>query len=532
MSNPNRIPRPRHLFPEGAAWLINGQRGFLRVRWALREDQDWFPAWSIGAMAGVCGMMLAVLLFFMGEPNLVAATIPSMETVRTLPETVIQNLPSQPTVTPFLNSTFPIRELDRPQLTNSRLMRSQLPYLWDQNELAYLQSRPKRIEERFLKDSWTRTTPTLAFHESFRPYFLQGATIPVTPAYVTSSGQRTLFDGIQSSRSQGLLLEKHVLPTASVGQPYTYVIHLTNSTNDPIDQVYVYERLSAIHQVVEVSPPAAVQGDELVWSLGQLDARGRKALQVTLLPNSGQKIETQTTLKNSSKFGAMARVSEPVVAVPESVPTVPEPESLPAAPYPPVEPADIVLPVFEELPPQREPAPVPVTATPPVTPVTAPELKLAVTPINVVRKGETLTLTFTVTNIGTAAAEEISLYVNLSGEFKHKYGEHVKHQISRLEPGESRRALLQATAEAAGTGHLAASLQMQGTERKSEELTIRVEPEVLSLGQRVVPMPVVECQRPPTEETSEGQLASHPEAVVTLWRQFDASAFREQSLVE
>lgn len=499
MSNPDRIPRPRHLFPEAAAWLIQGQRGLLRAQWALREDHDWFPAWSIGSIAGVCGIMLTILLFFIEEPNKLDAApsiSPEAQTVFAefpiqKPTPVRSNFPL-PEPTPNLEFDQvlpPILNTKRSDLSQSFVFRTELPFRWDQRELATVTSRPDRINERFIPDQFLTTLPDRQLLDRFQAYLPQGAMVPIPPSYITSSVVRTTFDGIQPTRNQGIFIEKQTPPATSLGQPLTYTIHITNRTNDPIDQVVVHERLSAIHRVSKVDPPAAVQGDELVWSLGQLPAHGRRVLRVTLVPDSQVLIKTETTLQNKSRVGGIASISAPVEKEPELLPVEPE------AP---------VVPVFEERKPQPAPDPVPVSNLP----KPFPELKLAVTPVRAVKKGETISLTFTVTNVGTAPAKDISLYLRLSGEMKHKFGERVKHTISRLEPGQSHKALFQATARKSGNGRLSASLTMQGTEEEAEEFTIRIDSPPQGISRRSQKTSFV------TERPTEPSLTS------TQWKRF------------
>lgn len=503
MSNPDRIPRPRHLFPEMAALLIQGKRGLLRVKWGLRDDHDWFPAWSIGSIAGVSGVLLAVLLFFMKDPHLAAAPAD--------PNTIAP-LKNDPVVVPVLTvDQFPALQPARSSLFQSTLVRTQLPYVWDQTEVAVRESRPKRMQEPFIKDFWTTTDQYRSVNDTFRPYFIQGATVPIAPSYVTASAHRTIFDGVESTREQGLLIEKLMRSETSTGAVFTYEIHVTNRTNDPIDHVVVRERLPAIQRVSKVVPPAAVQGDELVWSLGRLPGREMKRLVVTLIPDSAEKIETVTTVENVSRVGGIAKVSPPAAA------ELPEPELLP------VEPDEAVLPVFDKTesalpavqPEQKvEPAKKPEEIPAPVTevPLKFPKLQLAVSPMGLVKKGEIVSLTFTVTNVGTAVAEDIALYVDLSDELKHKYGEKVTHRITRLEPGQSRRALFQATAREAGTGELLTSLTMQGNEEKAEKINVLIEASREKISRRNEPTPV-ECQRPDVEIAAD--------FTQTQWRRFN-----------
>ncbi|WP_417851408.1 CARDB domain-containing protein [Thalassoglobus sp.] len=505
MSKPDHIPSPRHLFPEAAAWVISGKRGILRGRWLLKQERDWFPAWSIGSIAGVCGVMLAALLFFFEAPKL-AASPTEREEVSLATQSLLTMADPEPVLPtsapPFVVGEFPIQSRTS-NLSGSELVRTELPYVWDQVEMANLESRPIRHRDPFVKDSWTTTARNQFFASNFTPYFVQGATVPVTPTYVTSSGARTEFDGVEATRSQAVLVEKQAVGHTTTGQSYSYEIYVTNRSNDPIDEVVLREQISAIHRVTEVSPPAAVRGDELVWSLGKLTGKERKILKVTLIPDSVKQIETQTTVSNKSRVGGNANVNAPVIEEPALLP---------------LEPEEPVLPQIDEPPPKRVPAPSPISELP----KPFPELKLAVTPVGIVKQGETLSLTFTISNVGTAAAENVSLRVNLSENFRHKFGEHIEHTITRLEPGQSRRALLQARALESGQGKLSASLEMQGTEEGSQDLDIQVEPISKSISSRRSVAPVVECKRPETLDLDEDQV---PESIATnlvQWRKSES----------
>lgn len=445
MSKNSRIPRTRHLFPEAAVWFINAKRGLLRLQWMLREDQDWIPAWSIGAVAGVSGLMLAILLFFLDDPHIVAA--PAKQTEPPAAEIIFPEAkPVQPILDPEFNGVFPIQQSGQADLSQSVLLRTRLPYYWDQRELASVESIHKRIVEPFRKDDWTRTTPDFNLNDEFRPYLISGATLPLVPSKLMANGIKTEFDGIPATRAQGIKVEKLTPPKTTVGESSSYIIQITNVSTDVIEEVFVHEKISDMHRVTQTEPPASVQGDELVWNLGRFTPHNRKALRVTIKPDKRRQIITETRLLIRSRFGDSVYVSEPEIAE--------EPELLPVQPAP------------------IEPTPLPVSEAP----KPFPELVLNVTPTGVIKRGAVLTLHFQVSNIGTAPAENVTLYVDLSDELKHKYGERVKHTITRLEPGQVRHAKFQAIAEEAGMGQLSASLQMAGNEEKSEQVKIQIEP--------------------------------------------------------
>lgn len=504
MSHPNRIPRPRHLFPEVAFGWIQCQRGLLRLRWALKEDHDWIPAWSIGSIAGVCGVMLAVCLFFLGEPRLAASpTMPRLieqiEPLEDVPAPVWPLRPLDPApeptpAAPVPALTFPDLSLKRPDLTGSYLTRTQLPYHWDQTERLEIVSRPQRLPEPFLKDDWTRSDRLRNQLDSFRPYLLQGATIPVPPSSVSSLALRTPFDGIETRREQGIRLQKQSPLQAQVGQSTTYEIRLSNLTDDPIDDLVVREKLPVIQRVAQVQPPAAVQGDELVWSVGRLLPRSEKIYQVTLLPEAPGELETVTTVESRSRIGGLASITNPTPI------REPEPELLPEPPVTPLIEQQEFIPV--------EPAPLIEVQTP--EPEKLPLLELAFSEVQVTRQGEIVSITFEVSNVGTAVAEDVVLFVDLSKELRHKHGERVKHVIRQIPPGQTHQALFRATARTTGTGQLAASLTRSGSEEKARVVSIPISAPAVELSTskpaptpRPTPRPSHTCERPTPERYSD-----------------------------
>ena len=443
MSDRRRIDHPRHLFPEVAAFFIELQRIGLRVKWALTEEFDWFPAWTFGSATGVAGIMLAVMLFFFAEPPPQAAEVKPDPIIIPQPEVVLNEpQPVMPTAVPNLpNYTS--------SLTASTLSRTFLPYDWRQEELVTTTSKPRaenwQLTQRIIPDNWRTMVPFRQQQEVFTPYALRGQTVPIAPSTLTTASSLSPLQNPNPMQELGLWIDKTVVPQASVGQPVTYQIHLRNTSPNVIHDVMVRERLSAIHRVSDVSPSARQVGDELVWSLGNMRSGEQKILTVSVVPSSmEQLIHTETELRSSSQVITQATaVNNPVQdIIPQPIQPKPEP------------------------PPQtvKEPEPRPF-----------PELKLAVTPLKVLKKGDVLSLVFTVSNIGNAAAEDVTLFVRLSDQFEHRYGDVVKHHIVKLEPGESRKALLQATAKVPGEAKLDASLTMGTEEEDARNWTIPIQ---------------------------------------------------------
>jgi hypothetical protein len=245
-------------------------------------------------------------------------------------------------------------------------------------------------------------------------------------------------DAPASSRTLGVIVEK-TSPSGAPGAPLTYDILIRNPTIFDIEHLRVYERISHLHRVSGTEPAASLLGDELAWDVTRLGPGESVLLRITLLPEMGGVIETETRVAPLGRVGAGAAVRAPA-------PTLRE-----------------VLPV------QPAKAETTVTEAP-----GHPDLRLAWTPVPELKQGEILSMIFSVSNVGQAPAEDVQLYVRLSGQFEHRYGDFVKHQMTRLDPGQTRRALLQATARDFGTGKLDALLTLQGAEQTAKELEVPI----------------------------------------------------------
>jgi hypothetical protein len=423
------------------------QRGRL-VSSLRRQCQSLFeslPVWTCGAVAGVIGALLAISLFFLPDSPVVAT--PAEEVI---PE------PGAPLLDPFDEFEFEPTPAPppapQPRLV-SLLERTTLPRSWNQNEAVTLHARPFKdtdsILPRSLADDWNHRTPFGRGTETFRPY-VAGAATTLPPTSVSAADAVDSDLPQSSTRTTGLTVEKSAPESGSPGEPVRYRILVTNPNPEAVESVIVRERLSAVERVQQVEPPAVMIDGELVWTLGRLEARQQRELTVLLLPSDPGEIETETRVEVVSPLPAWARVD------PEQRPA--EPES---------EPEDEVLPALPEM--QLD-----LSETNDAAPRPFPELKLSVTPVGVLQQGETLTLTFTITNTGTATAEDVTLYVNLSGPIQHRFGESVQHHVTKLEPGESRQAVLRAAARSSGDARLGASLTLGGNEEETQELTVPI----------------------------------------------------------
>jgi hypothetical protein len=413
-----------------AAIVIQSRREWLHGTRGLRRLIGSIPLWTAGAFAGVAGSMLAALLFFLADPRVEAASSTTFD--------------SQPTFTPLLEITPAVLSrsstLSAPKLT-ANLDRTRLPDDWDDSFTVTATSQPNaeslRLSVAAIHDVWKRFKLRGISSFPFQPYVSAAVEKPASATVVSSEFVAT-DEAHPAARRMGLTLEKHVLNVGETGKFLMYQIRVRNSSDRSLDNVVVREWISAIERVSAADPPAVVSGNELVWDLGELPPGAPQVLNVSIVPDQPGRLETETVVVPTSRVGAS-------VAVRASDP----PEVLP------------------EVPARR----VPENSTAPQ----APEIKLSASDVGVLQTGETLSMTFSVMNVGNAPAEDVALHVQLSDEFQHRYGKSVKHLISRLEPGETRRALLLAVARDGGTGELSASLTLGGTEQASHEIRVPID---------------------------------------------------------
>ncbi|MEW4488548.1 hypothetical protein AB1L42_10730 [Thalassoglobus sp. JC818] len=534
MQKPEPIPRPRHLFPEVAALAIAVKRGILRCLWWLKGDDTWEPVWSIGAIAGVAGIMMAVFLFFLQGPRLSADSQMQENSARALlsmPDSAEEELTptlavDEPAI-PKQDLVFPDLGLpaepppQRPDFSASTFDRTRFRSPWDQREIAMSVARPVRLPQQLIPDNWS----AMAFNTRTSPpsesYLDSGMAPPVQPLLqVVSRDVLTPFERFTSTLQSGIVIEK-ILPEVMLkGEVSTYRILVTNESLNDIDAVVVNEQLSSMEDVQSVRPLAAINGSSLQWTIESLAAGETRELSVSVLPSQSSTIETHTTARVVSSIGALATVelppeedSQPPVLLAEDeeeiLPVFPEPEKV-SEPQPKPEPAMPEEPLATTPPPIARPvetAPMePMIEEPVVEPVRAPLLELVIEDPSTLEVGENLSLDFTVTNIGNAPAENVLLVVKLSDEFRHKHGETVQHTIDRLEPGEARHAVLRARTKNTGQGLLHTSLTLQKTETDSRDLVI---PVVQHREQRQASRPISSVRSPRSHQAiSRGEFAA------------------------
>jgi len=434
-----QIPRPRHLFPETAAFFIGLRRTLLYFGFGSRTMIGRIPVWIAGSVAGVASIMLTISLFFGVREQAQAA--PLVQTPVSLPTPIPYSPP-----TPVMNVPEPEPRF-APEPVSQRAPKLAMTFdrtnflLFPFDELA--ESTRSSFDQRIsiptvtTADLWRQALQRIATPRSFASWTDVARPFPTNWTGLVASNQVPLQLAPDADRDLGLMIQKTPAGRGTPGEPVQYDIVLINTSFKTIEQVIIREMISDLHQVTEVSPSAHLDNNELVWTVTSLEPGTVKRLSVTLVPETAGEIFTETIVLPTTRLSKAVNVLAPRTPTPQPVPAV--------------------TPV--EVPQQGEPL-----------------LKLTYTPLRALKQGEILSMTFAVTNIGTAPAEDVQLFVRLSGEFEHRYGEYVHHRAGRLAPGQTRRALLQATARSIGDARLSTSLTMRGVETEARDLKIPISP--------------------------------------------------------
>ncbi|WP_437192668.1 hypothetical protein [Planctomicrobium sp. SH527] len=446
MADRRYIPRPRHLFPETAAFFIRLRRAALYLGFGSRAFIGHIPAWIAGASAGVAAFMLAASLFWLRDEVQAAPLVqkPALPAFQPSITTTIPVTQTQPTKTiptaPVMTPQVPLTPQRKPVQLSIKLEQTNFPFPFDELHNSVTSSselKPQIPTQLAIRDLWRLAGQRAVITQPFSSYIASANGLPLIWGMLVASETVPLQLAPDASRGMGILVKKTEINSCVVGEPVSYEISLVNMSDKPIEQLMVREKISDLQRVTQVLPSASVSDNELVWTMTSFEPGSVKTMRITLIPEVEGPIVTETRVLPAS------RISRTVNVRPR-----------------PVQPAPVA--------PQLEPTP----------DQGAPELKLTYTSIPALKQGDNLSMTFSISNVGTAPATDVCLYVRLSGEFEHRYGEYVQHRIPVIEPGQTRRALLQATARDAGHARLSASLTMKNWEVLGRELRVPITPEL------------------------------------------------------
>ncbi len=481
MRHQGRYLRFRHVFPELFSPAMQARRGLLRFRWFLLQRIDFRPIWTIGAAAGLGGVLLTVSLFFLNglmRPVVAAREVARIEPLPEVPLPIVPLLPATPP-TQYQPEPLPLAPVFTPPVTNPlptltpylspEFTRLVMPFGWEDRRLTTIRSIPESMEQAsqfapLRQDGWVRSlfrSYPASIPQAFAPYREPSGLRwnSVTPE-VRVSNVAPRGAGVLAQARPMAVIEKQMPGTFTGARPLEYRLIVTNPSPQPLPDVSVFEAID-VGRVMAVQPPARIEPNGLSWRLNGLAPGERRELLITLWTEGLTALTTTTDVELADRVAAVVTVdgqTEPPFFQPDPPPVQPPaPAPTPAPPPLPAFPQPIELPPFPTLderpapapaplpppaaaPPPVQPAPVqPVPAQPPARPI----LQLHADPPTAVAVGEDATTWYEIANIGDAPATDIVLRLKLAEGLLHHDGSlDVEYTLPRLEPGEKQRALL------------------------------------------------------------------------------------------
>ena len=471
-----RYLRFRHVFPELFGPGVQARRGLLRFRWFLLQRIDFRPMWTLGAAAGLGGVLLTVSLFFlqgMLRPVVAAREVVRAEPTIVAPPPVVVTPPTtpQPVFPPFapeqsgLSATFE-------RLTTL--------FGWSDRRLVTAYSVPQPME---LSLPFRSLGDTRWLRADFRPYAVS-TTEPFTP-YREPRGLRwnsvtpevnvtdVVLSGMEtrSITRPTAVIEKQ-MPTSHSGTgPLEYRVIVSNPTRQSLPDVSVFEAID-VTRVTDAQPPARVEPNGLLWKLAGLAPGERRELSVTVWTDGLTALTAQTDVELADRVATVVQVDGaveepsfertpvPVVEPPQvDLPAFPTDSDLP--PFPNLDRVETVTPPppTPSLPVQTELPAFPEFPTPAPQPPGRPILKLTSEPPAAVAVGRDATTWYAISNVGDGPARDIVLKLRLPEGLQHHDGARdVEFSVAELAAGQSRRARLVTRVLSHGRFEIAAEL--------------------------------------------------------------------------
>jgi uncharacterized repeat protein (TIGR01451 family) len=113
------------------------------------------------------------------------------------------------------------------------------------------------------------------------------------------------------AQTPALHLEKIAPASISLGKPLTYEIVARNTGSVPVFNVRVEDELPGGARFINADPRPEVRGDQLVWTLGSLEAGGERRITVEIQPANEGEFTSAATVSFSAASGMKTRVTRP-----------------------------------------------------------------------------------------------------------------------------------------------------------------------------------------------------------------------------
>jgi hypothetical protein len=442
-----RLLHAKHLFPYLFAPWFQFRRILLRLDWALFAPLRIASLWTASAVCGVIGVIGSILLFLFNAPPTTLEASTAQTVIR---EQIAITIPTElgPAV-PFMPAPTPA-SVSRPVVNSwaelqTQLVKTSLPYQWNQREVVTLVSQPTPIpfsNSPYQRDSWFTLNPArrpLNYADQIQAYIHRPGLLAsaLNPGF-TATDTVTPEQAAPASRTPTVVVRRENEGNASLNHESRYSLLISNPGIELIESTIVEERLSAIQRVVDTNPPASLSpdGGALQWNVANLRPGEQRRIVITLVPDTSDVIRHDTLVTLTSRVAAQTSVRPPFIPVENPLPPPREaPKSISIVPEPriPEPPKKAILALDLEQPTQ-------------------------------VKIGEDVRAFYIVQNIGNAPAVDVVTHVTISNQLDHRYGEFLEHRIDRLEPGDGRKIRFLAVGARPGVAALTSQLSASNAE--------------------------------------------------------------------
>lgn len=426
--DPRRIVR--YLFQELIAPWIQIKRLGLRITWFFTTPIYIGPMWTTSVVAGLCGVMLTIMLF--KPPGRLEAS------TRPIAVTTPQNFLAPPFVSP---PTEPVPQIPWDVGLEDWLHRTTLGYDWDQLRQTTLVSSASSAlsPQSFLqpiRDGWS--TAQRHMTQSWPAIYRQTAKLwdaAAVAAAVQPSDRPASYGGASESHPS-LLVTRDLPKEAPPSEPITYAIIVQNRGAELLEQILVSEELANLDRVESTHPPAEVSATALHWRIDALRPGQERRLAVTLQPGFDREVRAIGEVRASVAVSSSTRVTpaQSPLTINETPPALLETPRLAA----PVEPAS------------REVMP------------RIPRLSVMAEIPTTLKVDDELSTVFVVSNTGNGDADGVVLTVEVPAGLEHRDGVLVEHRYAHIPAGTTKRAVFKALARTPSSARIDAVLTMGG----------------------------------------------------------------------
>src|SRR5206468_246567 len=137
--------------------------------------------------------------------------------------------------------------------------------------------------------------------------------VPATPG---AAPQAAVAAGMLPGRVTPAISVEAVCPDSVVfGQDFKYTLIVRNTGSAAVSYVRVEDELPPSARYVASDPPAELNGDRLVWSIGTMEPNSERRVEVRVKPGEEGDVRSRAVVTFSAAVDARTKVTRPRVAV-------------------------------------------------------------------------------------------------------------------------------------------------------------------------------------------------------------------------